>query len=254
MNPVLHNPVLKYAAYCLGATALLGGSFFTFAVLSGTPMSQVPGIGVAFPAPPDEEADLDAEPEPNDAREELAADRRSAGQVYGRARGPLQAFLLDNPFSAGELEELADALKSERRSLAVRESALEKLRAELDEERRHYQGLFAELEELRTALVARNEEQEAREAELRRQASNLEEVERASYRNLASVYAEGKADTTAGMLAQTYAPEKAALILAALDDERAAALLAEIHEADPARGALYMDAFRQAKAPQATRK
>lgn len=246
------NHVLKYAALGAGSFALLGGSFFAFAVLSGTPMSQIPGIGAVFPEPPEGAEDVDAEPEKNDAREELAGDRRSAGQVYGRARGPLQAFLLDNPFSAGELEELADALKSGRRSLAVRESELEELRAELEEERRHYQDLFAELEELRTALVVRNDEQEARAEELRRQATDLEEVERASYRNLATVYAEGKPSSVAGMLTQTYPPEKAALILAALDDERAAALLAEIHKADPARGALYMDAFRKAKAPQAT--
>lgn len=245
------NSVLKYVAYGAGSFALLGGSFFAFAVLSGTPMSQIPGIGAVFPAP-EEVPEEAAPPEANDAREELAGDRRSTGQVYGRARGPLQAFLLDNPFSAGELEELADALKSERRALAVRENELAALRAELDEERRHYQELFAELEELRTALVERSEEQEARAEELARQRSDLAEVERASYRNLATVYAEGKASSAAGMLSQAYPPEKAALILSALDDERAAALLAEIHKADPARGALYMDAFRKAKAPQAT--
>lgn len=244
------NQVLKYAAYGIGSFTVLGGSFFMAAALSGTPMSAIPGVGGMFPEPVQPET----KEEVQDLREELAQDRRSAGQVYGRARSPLQAFLLDNPFSAGELEQITEDLKAERRAVAMQEAELEQLRAELVEERQHYQDLFVELEELRTALVTRGEEQKAREEELRRKQKDLEGVERTSFEDLSPVFTEGKAKDSAAMLTQTYDPEQAAMILTALETERAAALLAEIHQADPEQGPLYMDAYRKARITQTQEK
>ena len=145
------NQVLKYAAYGIGSFTVLGGSFFMAAALSGTPMSAIPGVGGMFPEPVQPET----KEEVQDLREELAQDRRSAGQVYGRARSPLQAFLLDNPFSAGELEQITEDLKAERRAVAMQETELEQLRAELVEDRQHYQDLFVELEELRELVDSR---------------------------------------------------------------------------------------------------
>ena len=243
------NKVLMYVAYGLGGFVILSGAFFGFAVLSGTPLSQIPGLQSLFPVPPEGQLAPPDGRMPSDvnAREELAADQRSAGQVFERARSPLQAFLLPSPFSAGELEALADDLERQQATLKERERELELERSRLEEEKQHYRDLFAELEELRSALVRQNEEQQARSEELQRNRDALAEVERASFRSLAAVYAEGKAKDMAAMLARAYPPEKAALILAALPEDRAAALLTEIHKADPDLGARSVDAFRQAQ-------
>jgi len=249
------SKVLKYAAYGLGGFAILSGTFLGFALLSGTPLSQIPGMQSMFPAPVQPPARLGEQEHPDlDAREELAADQRSAGQVFERARSPLQAFLLPNPFSAGELEGLADALERQQATLKEREGELARERSQLEEEKQHYRELFAELEDLRSALVRQNEEQQARSEELQRDRDALAEVERASFRSLAAVYAEGKAKDMAALLAKAYAPEKAALILAALPDDRAAALLTEIHKSDPDLGAKFVDAFRQAQTKPDPRK
>lgn len=240
---------LSLAGYGVGGAALVGGSFVLFAALSGAPLSQLPAVGGLFPEPEPTAVGRDGEV-PLDVREELAADRRPVGQLFDRARSPLHAFLLPSPFSVSELEELESRLENRMRELDARERALDERERELVDEREHYRHLFAELEELRNQLARGHDEQQAREQEIERDRQALEEAERASFQTLAAIYSEGRARDMAGMLSATYEPEKAALVLAALDDERAATLLAEIHRADPERGALYVDAYRRAQSPQ----
>lgn len=246
---------LKIALLSAGGFTLLSGTFLLFAAMSGTPMHQIPGIGGFFPAPPEEDtAAVDEDPAPSNSREELAQDRRSVGQILERARSPLQAFLLPNPFSAGELENLADALKRQQGVLHEEQVDLARQRTELEEEKQHYRDLFAELEDLRSNLVRQSEEQSARAEEIQRDRDALAELERASFRSLATIYAEGKAKDMAAMLTAAYAPEQAALVLAALPEDRAAALLAEIHKTDPGEGAKYVDAYRMARTQEPAKK
>ena len=236
----------EIAAYTLGGSALVAGSFVLFTGLSGTPLSAIPGIGSFFPQPvavggPDGEA-----APPMDVREELDGDRRPVGELVERARSPLHAFLLPSPYSAGELAALEQRLEARLREVEIRERELERRECEVAEEREHYRELFAELEELRNGLVREAEENRVRQEEIESERAGLAESERESYRAVAAIYAEGKARDAAGMLAKTYEPDRAALVLCALEDERAAAILAEIHRGDPEAGARYVDAYRRA--------
>jgi hypothetical protein len=76
--------ILKYAAYGLGGTTLIAGSFFLVAALSGTPLSELKAVGGLFPEKPavqvsDDDQDTELEVQ-------LQNDTRSPQQLYDSRR------------------------------------------------------------------------------------------------------------------------------------------------------------------------
>ena len=232
-----------YAAYGLGGTGLIAGSFVLFAALSGTPLSKVAGVGSFFP----EEAagPVAATQDFGHPEDELEDDRRTPEQVLDSARGPLHVFVMPSPFSATDLEQLEASLQNRMMELDLRDRELDRREAQLEEDRLHYIDLLGELEQLRTALLEMDDERVAQAEELDRDREAFSESEKHSYRSMAKLYEEGKAKDLAPMLMKVYAPDKAALILAALPQEQVGLLLGEIFRIDEAQGAAYQQAYRE---------
>ncbi len=224
----MNGKILKYVAYGLGAVTLLAGSFFLFAALSGTPLSEMQGVGAAFPEKESTPANASqALPHPQD---ELDGDRRSSEQILQEAASPLKAFLLPSGFSAAELSELESALKKRMAELDRRSRDLDEREKQLEEDRALYDELFAELEVLRNNLLEQSEEAEARSEEVAAKEAALQQSRRANFAALAKTfYGEdaGKPEEVAPLLVK-YSPEDAALILIALPDERAAKLVTAV--------------------------
>lgn len=235
--------LVKPLAITLGGATLMGGSFVTFAALSGVPLSKVAGIGVFFPTP--QGTEQLADPDSPMMEEVVAADTRSPVQVIESARGPLHAFVLPSPFSASELEDLERRLQNRMRELDLRDADLDRRQAELEETAEHYEELFAELADLQTSLLSMEEERLAQEEELVRDQAALAEREAQAYRVLAPMYAGGgKVKDLAKMLSDVYEAEDAAKILMALTSERAGELLGEIYKLDRDKGAAFQEAYR----------
>lgn len=237
------NNLMKYSAYAIGAMVLISGAFFLFAALSGTPMSEMKGVGGAFPEAQagSAVAGMD-QPRPQD---ELESDRRSKSQVLREAVSPLKAFLYPAPFSGTKLAELEQALEQRMSELDMRDRDLDERESTLEQDRQLYDDLFTELEVLRTSLLQQDAETRARGEELDARDTALEAHKRTSYATLAKTfYGEdaGEAETLAPMLT-AYSPEDAALILVALPGERAAALVTSVLRMDPQKAKGLQDAY-----------
>ena len=246
----MNGKLMKYAAYGIGAAVLLAGSFFLFAALSGTPMSEMKGVGAAFPD--EEEAPPTASKELPHPQDELDADRRSAEQVLVESASPLKAFLLPSGFSAQELADLERELERRIAELDVRSRDLDDRERLLEQDRQLYDELFAELETLRASLVEQSLESEARAEELDAQRDALEQSKRRDFANAAkSFYSEAsgaKPDDLAARL-MLHDPADAALILVALPDERAGALVTAVMKKGGADKAKELEfAYMAAKA------
>ncbi len=238
----MSNNFFKYAAFLVGGVALLGGSFFLFAGLSGMPMSEMKGVGGAFPDLVEEPAVASRDlPHHQD---ELDGDRRSVTQVLSESTSPLRAFLLPSGFSTEKLAELEHDLELRMDELAMRNRALDKRERELDLDYETYQELFAQLEALRADLIEQQAEQEARGEELDAGQASLQASKRASFGKLAPLYAEGRAQAKAGLLLQ-YTPEEAGMILAALPAERVAELVDAIFKQAESRARPILDAYQE---------
>jgi len=236
------NTVLKYLTYAISGISILTVSFLGFAVMSGTPMNEMAGIGKFFPQP--EEAEEVADKEQPDLEHELAGDDRSAEQMLDESTSPLQAFMLPSGFSATELEELEKALQTRMAELDQRERALDEREEELLETDRHYQDLYGRLEGLRNSVLEEEAEVSAQKEEAARDRLAAEEREALSYKKMAGIFQEGKASDSARLLIDVYDPTEAARILGALEEERAGQILAAIHSLAPERSKAYHQAFR----------
>lgn len=239
------NKVLKYLAYAIGGVSILMVSFFAFAVLSGTSMSEMAGIGKYFPDPEQGPA-IESRDQP-DIETELASDSRSPEQMLDESTSPLKAFMLPGGFSATELEQLEEALQARMAQLDLREKQLDERERELLETDQHYQDLYARLEGLRNAVLEEEAEVSAQKEEAARDREAAAERERQSFQGVAHVFAEGKASDSARLLVDIYEPDEAARILRALEDERAGMLLAAIHSLAPDRSKSYHQAYRTAQ-------
>ena len=238
----MNNNFFKYFAYAIGAAVLLGGSFFLFAGLSGMPMSEMRGVGGAFPDPVEESA-IASQSLPHH-QDELDGDRRSVTQVLAESTSPLRAFMLPTGYSTERLAELEHDLELRMDELAMRNRALDKREHELDQDYETYRELFTQLEALRADLIEQQAEQEARGEELDAGQESLEASKRASFGKLAPLYAEGRAQTKAGLLLQ-YSPEEAGMILAALPAERVAELVDAIFKQAENRARPILDAYQK---------
>jgi hypothetical protein len=244
------DKLMKNAAYGTGAAVLLAGSFSLFAALSGTEMSEMKGVGGAFPDA--EQAAATASqgfPHPQD---ELDGDRRSTEQVLHESASPLKAFLLPSGFTAGGLAELEQELEQRMAEVDLHARDLDEREKVLEQDRQLYDELFADLEVLRESLLDQSDEARARDEELAARNAALQAQRRASFATLArTIYDEdsggAKAKDLAPML-RAYEPEDAALILVALPAERATSLVTEVLKIDEAQARSLQDAYMAASA------
>lgn len=244
------NNMLKMLAYGIGGVMLLVGSFVTYSALTGTPMHEMKGVGKLFPEDVEAEVtevpgDEETLPEPEVER---AADRRSPRQVYETASTPLGAFALQDPFSAEELRSLERRLQTKLDALAMRSRELDDRERQVEEDRRHVEDLYRELVDLRTALLEQEAENDAASGEVARDAKVLDEKRMQTYREMAMLFQDTKADEAAKLLTSVYGPTEAALILSHLEDDRVRKLIGAIHEQLPDEGVNYVKALQDLKA------
>lgn len=237
--------ISKYAAYGLGAAALLIGSFVTISALTGTPANEMKAVGGLFPesVTPEETTARNADGETPE--EEREADIRSPRQVFENSTTPLGAFALQDPFSAEELRDLERQLQVKIDELARRHHELEQREREVEADRQHYLDQFAQFEQLRTALLEQRDENDANAEEIDRASNALDEKQAEIDRGLAKFFEETKAKDAASMLTKTYAPDKAARILVQLDEDRQREIMSAIYQILPGEGQQYMKAVEK---------
>ncbi len=242
----MNGKIAKYVAYGISAVVLLTGSFFLFAALSGTPISDMKGVGDAFPdddtGPATASKDL---PHPQD---ELDDDRRSTEQILGDSTTPLRAFSLPSGFSAAELGELEQSLERRLEEVERRDRDLDERERQHEVDRRLYDELFAELETLRSSLLDQESEQDAQAEELNAKRAAVEASRRASFAKLAPFYEDAEPEDAAAMLIE-YGPEDAALILVAVSKKRAAELVTAVFSINPDTSKALQDAYMAANSP-----
>jgi len=233
------NNIAKYLAYGLGAFSLCLGSFLTFAILSGTPLHEMAIVGGMFPEP---RAITGTGEGIADPLEDLATDSRPRATVLDQASIPLQAFVLQSPFTTERLESLQTELKSAIHSNEQLALELGETKAELDRQRQHIEDRWNELDLFRDKLVERDLELQSLSDELERDVAAQSEKERAQWVKAAKLFEKGKTKDLARNLT-LYPPTDAAKILSALEGERAAEILAAV---PPDRYLEYAEAFRKA--------
>ena len=238
--------VVKPILLALCALLLFGGAFVGFAVLRGSAPHEVPVLGRLFPAPPepphDEEPDEQAPPGVVSPLEGQPSARppRVAGL------GLLDAFRIDAPVGADELQRLAGELKRKNEEADRRLSELDEREARLTERALLLDEQLAGLRELRGGLEAWDLELAEREAVLEQDVAQREQGAAESWQRMAKLFEKGEAETLARKL-EAYTPAEAARILRHLKPDRARTLLEGL------RGEswkLYWDAYREAPAPQ----
>jgi hypothetical protein len=221
---------IQITSYVLGSATLLGGSFVLFAALSGTPLRSVAGVGNLFPAEETGPATVDQDVPTID--DQLVGDRRSKEQVFLEASSPLRVFVLENPFSSGELEILEQRLKTRMEELNKRKSALDDREAQVNADKQQYDRLFNELEDLRNQLIQEKDELINQRAETVRDEEALDDKQKAAWKAVSALFEEGTASTQAQMLIDGYSPKDAGLVLAELEIERVRELLSAMHKID----------------------
>lgn len=227
------TPISKIAAMTLGGVAITVGSYVTIAALTGTPMSALAGVS-AF-VPPEPEVSPVENRELPTIDEAVDQDRRGTVQVYEAASTPLRAFVMESPFTGTEMQALEDRLQARLVELDRREDALSAREAELARSFEHVESMYAELEQLRTSILEERDGLESRAEEVEADAAAQAERERAWVESAATIYAEGKATTSAAMLLEGKDARQVALILNELDGERRRDLMEAIHALDTAR-------------------
>jgi len=233
------NSIAKYLAYGIVAFSLCLGSFLTFAIFSGTPLHEMALVGSMLPQPRELVGSDEGAVNPLD---ELASDTRPANTVLDHASTPLQAFVLQSPFSTENLESLQGELKSAILSNQLLSKELGTSKAELDLQRQHIEDRWNELDLFRDKLVERDIELAALSEELNRDMEAQTEKEKTQWVKASKLFEQGKVKDLAKNLV-LYKPEDAANILNALEGERAAEILAAV----PTDKYLqYAEAFRKA--------
>lgn len=223
------NSLLKYVAFSTASLVVFAGSFLLFASLSGAPMHEIALIGTFFPAPADARGNAGPTDEgvPQDLVSEVELDRRPSRQVLAEAATPLQAFIVQSPFSTEELSELQAELKNRVESARRMQTELELKLEDVGDRELQLEARWAELEQIRNGLIEQDLELAQREDELERDARAQNERESASWTSMAKVFEEGKTGELAKNLI-LFEPEEAARILRALPEARASALIREL--------------------------
>lgn len=241
------NSLPKLAGIAAGGMSLFFFAFVTFTALSGTPMHEVALIGGMFeaPAPPedvDKEEDLSGVLPPPDP-----VDDKTQGEVLEASTNVLGTFVLPAPFSARELEQLQEDLKSKIIDYENRMRKLRQAEKTLEEREMLVEERYSELETLRTALQEFESELSLRSEEVARDEKARMAREKASWTTVARLFEKGDPEDLIAKLL-TYSPEEAAKIFAGLSVDRVR-LLTEALPVD--RYQEYVNAYRTMQSEQA---
>ncbi len=227
--------LLKPALGVLGGATLFAGAFTLSALQRGASRSDLPLIGGLLPETA-EEAQGDEHVEPAAAVSEQPEPPRTAGL------GLLDAFRIEGPLSAGELEQLARDLKLGIAQIARRGEELDQREQRLSDREHQLDDHYRSLQELRTSLERWEQELAVREADLGQGEVEQAEREAQSWQRMAKLFEKGDAATLARKLS-AYTPGEAAQILRHLKTERARELLEGVTGESWKQ---YWDAYRQA--------
>lgn len=259
------KPVVKYALMGAAGVLLLGGSFVTFAALSGTPLHEVAILKSFVHAPEtsaedkgDSHAPATSKDEHGDAHEgEHAMSAESKSETKSSPSpadakalqanvGVLGAFMLPAPFSANELADLQKALRTSSDDAKKRLERVASRERELDEWEHALEQRNDELQEMRRMLEKKELDISLREDEVTRDEKAKAARDAQSWAELAKFFSEGDPSELAKKLA-LFEPNEAVRILRALDDERAS----ELVNALPAdKYHAYLQAYRATKKPE----
>ncbi|HED67087.1 MAG TPA: hypothetical protein ENJ09_16210 [Planctomycetes bacterium] len=220
------NRFIEILAMALGGLSLFSVCFFGFAILTGRPLSGIPGIGEAFKS---HELQIPASETTAPSTEEAAAgtlDRepRSKEDVVSAGIGVMGAWSLPSPYSQVELKSLADELKSKLAQLDARREDLERREAELDEKELAAREQYDLLESMRKHLEDYEAELDLRAQEIRRDEEAYTAKQRQVWADQATVL-KALSDDLAGKRLLTYTPQEAAHILRSMEPEKATKIL-----------------------------
>jgi|GEM_PF-1728188 len=226
---------LELALLGIGGTSLFAVCFVGFASVAGVPMHSLPVVGALYETPePLEEEPVEAPVDPTRA-EELAPKPDfgpSDRAVLQDAIASLGGWALPPPFEMEELGRLTAELRQGREDNERREQLLDSRELQLEDEYDRLQKRSIEFDEMRQDL-------EAREAQLARDRSEIEqlatELERPDLvrdenadRELllkAQMFKDGDADTAAERLTAYPAAEAAQILHKLENDTRAIEIL-----------------------------
>ncbi len=231
------NKTLQYALFAAGGVALFAGTFVGVASLSGVPMHEVAVIGGLFSAP---------EPTPVSPELEALAEREpqlSGREALERQAGLLGAFMVESPFTGTELHKLQDELKGKFQENRLLSERLRVRELELEEWEKTLGEKYNELADMRTKLEEMESSIALRYAELERDEAAKRGRELAGWKAQAALYAGGKPETSAKMLAEE-APADAAIILRELGADQAGEILRLVQPLSLRKQ--IMDAYRKA--------
>ncbi len=225
---------LKPALAVLGGATLFAGAFVFSALQRGASRGDLPLIGgllsekAAEPAPEHVEPVAPAKP--------VHEEPRTAGL------GLLDAFHIEAPLSAAELEALARDLKLGIAQIERRGAELDDRERRLADREHQLDEHYASLQELRTSLERWEQDLVGREVNVGQAEVDKEAREAESWQKMAKLFEKGDASSLARKLS-AYSPGEAAQILKHLKTERARELLEGVTGESWKQ---YWDAYRQA--------
>jgi hypothetical protein len=243
----LKPSVLKPLLIGFGGVLLFCGAFVGFATWRGAELHELPWIGLLFPLPEDDLGDLATHPDAPPRAETSRPPRPQADPPRPRSEPAkvaraslLDAFTLEPPYSAAELQTLVDALKESHHEAELRLEAIAAREAAVEAREAAVADKEQELVELKARLDAMTQGSGAPD----RVRSKAEELEELAWSAKSALFAEGDVEPLATRLLG-YPAIEAARILAGLPPERAQELLAALPES---KWREYAEAYASARA------
>jgi flagellar motility protein MotE (MotC chaperone) len=229
------SKAIEIAAMTLGGLSLFAVCFLGFAVLSGTPLHQVAGIGRLLGAPTPLTPEFPEQPENTDEH----PGPRPEGDVISSSIGVMGTWTLPSPYTQDELRGLTDEIKGKLTVLELREQQLDDRELQLDDEADSIAERFEAMERLRADLETFQRELELRELEVMRDEETTRDQNAAQWRDVAVILADLD-EEEAGKRLVEYPPEQAAAILRAMTPADASTALNAIEHG---RWKEYVDAY-----------
>ena len=212
--------LIKSIGMAVGGAGLFLGAMVGFARMQGVAWHELPIVGSAFPVPPKIELRPE-QPLPQAAATKAAPPKLEAQTA---SLGVLDVFRIDSPWTAAQIDELVNDLKTSKLDLEKRLADAADREAKLD-------ARAIMLDEQYTVLKDLRREMERWKSELELQAAELESSKKAKtarddlgWDQVAKLFEKGDAAELSARL-KTYAPEEAAKILAKLKPTRAQEIL-----------------------------
>ncbi len=227
------NKIILILSGIAAAALLLVGTFVTAAGMLGAELHELPVLGALFPEPPVESIDPSLNELNSSVEEQVDADMRSPEQVMDNSSSPLHAFLLPNPWSTDQLEEIESQLKTRLNAIGEREKELDARQLNLEESQRHLTELQKELESVRSGLIDERDETVALQEEVKIEEKAAAEKRVESFKQMSSLFANGDADEMSQMLLDMYPPADIGLVLSGLTPERVQVLMQGIRNSQP---------------------